>query len=63
MKYGVRNAQIVTLSKNQKQIRESEYQHITHEMELPMTYVHNPVEFEYKRTSYIKEVNNNAADH
>lgn len=63
MKYGVRNAQIVTLSKNQKQVRESEYQHITHEMELPMTYVHNPVEFEDKRTSYIKEVNNNAADH
>lgn len=62
IKYGVRNAHIVKLSKNQKQVRESEYQHITHEMELPMIYVHNPVEFVLKRMSYIEEVKNDAAD-
>lgn len=63
MKYGVRNAYIVTLSKNKKQFKESGYQHFTHEMELPMVYVHNPVEFNYKRMKYIEEVKNNASDH
>lgn len=63
MKYGVRNAHIVKLSKNQKQVRESEYQHITHTMEIPMTSVYNPVEFEMNRMACFKEVKNSAADH
>lgn len=63
MKYGVRNAYIVKLSKNQKQVRESEYQHITHTMEIPMTSVYNPVEFEMNRMACFKEVKNSAVDH
>ncbi len=63
MKYGIRNAHIVTLSKNQKQVRESGYQHITYEMELPMVYTHNSVGYEVKKIEYIEEVKNSAADH
>ena len=60
MKYGVRSAYVVTLSKNQKEVRESGYQQITHEMELPMIYVHNPVEFTDKRMKYLEEVEKDA---
>ena len=62
MKYGVRNAHIVKLPKNQKQVRESVYQHITHEMELPLIYVQDPVGYESKKSEYIAEVKNSAAD-
>lgn len=62
MKYGVRNAHIVKLPKNQKQVRESVYQHITHKMELPLIYVQDLVGYESKKSEYIAEVKNSAAD-
>ncbi len=62
MKYGVRHAFIVTGRKDQKSYQVSPYQHFGYEVELPVSYVNDPVGYEIQRRAYLSEVIQDATD-
>lgn len=62
LKYGVRSAYIMTGRKDEKTFQIHPYARIECRMELPRQYICDPVGYELKRLTYIKEVTSHASD-
>lgn len=60
MKYGERNAHVMTGRKDEKIYQVTPYMRHEYQVELPSVYVEDPVEFELRRRAYLEEVINNA---
>lgn len=56
LKYGVRNAHIMTGRKGEMIFQVSPYAHIQREVELPTLYVRDPIDFTLRRQAYLKEM-------
>jgi len=56
LKYGVRVGHINRLQKKDKTYSVSPLQYMQHERELPVSYIIDPVKYEFRRRSYLREV-------
>lgn len=56
LKYGVRSAYVVNRRKDEKSYQVNPYVQYQYQVEIPATYVKDPVNFELTRKAYLKEV-------
>ena len=57
MKYGKRSGHIITDREEKKTYQASPYFQYKYQIELPMQYIMDPVEYEFKKNQFLKEVN------
>lgn len=62
LKYGSKVGYFIHQSNNQTKLQESVYQHISHEIELPIQLAIDPIEYYDKRIMFLKEVKEIAFD-
>ena len=59
LKYGTRNAHVCSGKKEEKFYQVNPYMHHEYHMELPAIYVKDPVEYEFRRGTFLEEIMHN----
>lgn len=62
LKYGARSGHVIQGAKNEKNYQSSPYRQIKHEIEIPRSYVIDPVGYEIKKITFYNEVTKNEND-